>query len=161
MSKIKKTSSADHADIFRRLLIISMLLLSLIFAVKAGVYFADDGMKSFLSIFSKILAVISLIMLAVTIFWKLKFIPRSERYHLLNTDDSFANQMMNKAFKISWLTTLLLLFFSATVVNSESLGLPAKFYLNLAVFLLLSTLSVSFLILFRLEDNGKKQEAGV
>ena len=128
MSKIKKTSSADHADIFRRLMIISMLLLSLIFAAKAGVYFADAGIKSFLSISSKILVVISLIMLAFTIFWKLKFIPRSERYHLLNTDDSFANQMMNKAFKISWLSTLLVLFFSAAVINSESPGLPAKFF---------------------------------
>ena len=161
MSNMKKMSGAEHAEIQRRLLLLSMLLLSCVFAVKIAAYFADEHILNYLRIAAVILFVLFLLTLVITVFWKIKFIPRNERYQLLNTGDSYVNQMMNKAFKISWLLSLSLLFFIRGITNDNTSEIPAKFYLDLSVFLLLASFSISSFILFRAGNKEENEKAGI
>lgn len=154
-----KRSSADHVDIHRRLLILTMLFLSLVFAVKTSFYFAGEQLEGVLVIAGKGLAVASLISLCTTIFWKIRFIPGKERYHLFKSMDSFANQMMNQASKISWTLTLILLFITSTLIRKDISPLPAQFYVDLAAFFMLASYSISFLFLFHTGSSKEHQEA--
>ena len=158
---MKKMSGAEHADIQRRLLLLSMLFLSSVFAVKIAAYFADEYVLNYLKIAAVILFGLFALTLVITVFWKLKFIPRNERYQLLNTGDSYVNQMMNKAFKISWLLSLILLFFIRSISKENTSEIPAKFYLDLSVFLLLASFSISSLILFRAGNKEENEKAGI
>jgi cytochrome c oxidase subunit IV len=155
-----KTSSAEHVDIQRRLLFLAMLLLSLIFAIKTGFYLVDDEMKGYLSLAGKIIFALGAIVVVVAVYWKLRFIPRNERY-LLNSTDSFVNQMMNQACKISWIMTLVLLVFITNITSKDGSALPAGFYVDLTLFFMLAVFSVSFFILFRAGDRGEHQKAGL
>lgn len=159
MSK-QKRSSADHADIQRRLAILSIFLLSLVYAIKTSFYFTGDGTKIYLTIAAKSVSVIFLIMLLITFFWRFRFIPRSERYHLLHTSDSYANQKMNEAFKVSWGLTFAMLYFITELTKKNGLLLPVRFYVDLTLFVMLATFSVGFFILFRLGGTGEPQKAG-
>jgi len=144
----QQKSGADHVDIHRRLQFLSMLLLSLIFAIKTGYYFVDDEINKYLVISGYSLFVLFAIVLVITVYWKLRFIPRNERFQLLTSSDSFVMQVMNRAFKISWILTFFLLLIITTTTSNDSSVLPAEFYLNLALFFMLAAYSVSFFILF-------------
>ena len=148
MSK-QKRSSADHVDTHRRLLFLSMLLLSLVFGIKAGFYFAGAQGAQYLSIAGKALAALAVGMFVVTVYWKLRYIPDRERYYLLNSSDSFVMQAMNRACKISWIMTFILLCLITMTTSKDSSAFPAEFYLNLAMFFMLAVFSISFFILFR------------
>ena len=143
-----KVSSADHVDNHRRLLFLGMFLMSLVFAVKSGFYFVHDDMKNYLQIIGKILFGLAAITVVITVFWKWIFIPRNERY-LLSSNDSYANQMMNKACKITWILTVILLSLITSTTSKDHSVLPAEFYLNLTLFFMLAVFSLSFFILFR------------
>lgn len=156
MSHLKKTS-ADHVDIHRQLLFLAMLLLSLIFAVKLVFYFVNDTVNPYLEIAGKSLFVVFAIILVITIYWKLRFIPKNDRFQLLMSPDSFVMQVMNRACKISWFLTFALLSLVASVTSDNSTALPAGFYLDITFFLMLATFSISFFFLFRAEDEGEHQ----
>ena len=156
-----KTSSAEHADNHRRLLFLAMLLMSLVFAIKAGFHFVDDEMKSYLEVSGKILFGLSMIVVVITIYWKLRFLPRNERYNLLTTTDSYANQMMNQACKISWILTLIFLAVLPSMIFKVSPALPALFYVDLTIFFMLGVCSLSFFILFRVGDKEEYQNANL
>ena len=160
MSK-SKISSADHVDNHRRLLLLSVFLLSLIFGVKAGFYFAEGELKEYMTIAAKSLFVLFAITIVVTIFWKLRFIPRHERYQLLSSTDSFANQMMNKACNVSWIATLIFLFFISSIIDKDRSAFPAQFYIDLTVFFMLAIFSVSFFVLYHSNGKGDHQHAGI
>ena len=160
MENLKK-SSADHVDIHRRFLFLTMLFLSLVFAVKTSLYFVGEQLEGFLVITGKVLAVISLISFGITVFWKIRYIPGRERYHLFKSMDSFVNQIMNQASKISLTLTLILLFVTSTLIRKDFSPLPAQFYVDLAAFFMLSSYSVSFFILFHTGNSEEHQEAGL
>lgn len=157
----QKRSSADHADIQRRLLSITILVFSLIYATKVAFYFVDGALSEYLTYAGYGLAALALVMIITTIYWKLRFIPVNERYQLLSSEDSFANAMMNKSFKHSWMYTLLLLFLISSLIDKQSSTYPAQFYIDLSVFLMLSTFSLSFIILFRVENEEAIEGEGV
>lgn len=130
------------------------------------VHAAVHGKKQLLSppfqgVAAKCLVALALLALAATVFWKLRYIPRKQRADLLTSDDSFANQMMSRASKISWISTLFLLFLIGSIINKDSTALPASFYMDLTAFFMLITFSVSFLWLFRTLDEGEQQNAGL
>jgi hypothetical protein len=148
-----KISSAEHADNHRRFLFIAMLLMSLVFAIKAGFHFVDDEMKSYLEVSGKILFGLSMIVVVITIYWKLRFLPRNERYYLLTSSDSYANLMMIQAYKISWILTLIFLAVIPSMIIKVSPVLPARFYIDLTLFFMLAVCSLSFFILFLARDK--------
>lgn len=148
MSKQKK-SSADHVDTHRRLLFLAMFLLSLIYALKTSSYLIDGDAKSILAIVSKVIAVIAVITLILTVYWKLRYIPGKELYHLLNSTDSFVMSAMNGAFKTSWVLTFLLINLILTTTSRETSAFPTEFYLNLISFLMLASFSISFFATFQ------------
>jgi len=78
MGIMRKKSSAEHVDIHRQLLVLSMILMSSVFAIKIAVYFINEGIRGYLTIAGKSLSIISIILIAITIFWKLRFIPRND-----------------------------------------------------------------------------------
>lgn len=145
----------------RRPQFLSMLLLSLVFAVKVGFYFADGPMDIYLRIAGKCIAVLAFLSVFITIYWKLRFIPGRQRYQLLMSSDSFAMQMMNRASKTSWVLTLMLLFLITTWTDKDHSAFPAQFYLDLTIFFMLASFSVSFFILFREGDDEKQQNSGI
>ena len=147
MSFFKK-SSADHVDIHRRLLFFSMLLLSLVFAIKASLYLIDGTLNSVLIITAKCLAILAVIMVAITMFWKLRFIPQKERFQLLTSTDSFVMFLMNKACRTSWSLTFAFMMLIMITTNKDSSTFPSEFYLNLTAFVMLASFSLSFFILF-------------
>ena len=148
MSK-QKRSSADHVDTHRRLLFLAMFLLSLIYAIKTSSYLIDGNAKSILAIVAKVIAVIAVITLILTVYWKLRYIPGKERYHLLNSTDSFVMSAMNGAFKTSWVLTILLINLILITTNRETSAFPTEFYLNLISFLMLASFSISFFATFQ------------
>lgn len=151
MNKIKKSSSADHADTHKRLLFLSMFLLSLIFAIETGSYFVGESVGNFLSITAKVFVGLFFISIFFTVFWKIKFIPGDKRY-LVNSEDSFVAHALNKACKISWILTFIILTVITVTTGRESSTFPAQFYINLAQFFMTAVFSISFFILFR--DSG-------
>jgi energy-coupling factor transporter transmembrane protein EcfT len=151
MNKIKKSSSADHADTHKRLLFLSMFLLSLIFAIETGSYFVGESVGNFLSITAKVFVGLLFISIFFTVFWKIKFIPGDKRY-LVNSEDSFVAHALNKACKISWILTFIILTVITVTTGRESSTFPAQFYINLAQFSMTAVFSISFFILFR--DSG-------
>lgn len=154
---IPKKSSADHVDIHRRLLFLSMLLLSLVFATKTSLYLVDGTLVSVLSIVAKILAVLSLIMVVITVFWKLRFIPQNERFQLLTSTDSYVMFLMNKACRTSWVLTFVLIMLITMTTKKDSSIFPAEFYLNLMAFFMLASFSLVFFILFYGGKTEKEQ----
>ena len=154
-----KISSAEHADNHRRFLFLAMFLMSLVFAIKAGFYIVDDEIKSYLEVSSKILFGLSMIVVVIAIYWKLRFIPRNERYYLLTSSDSYANQMMNQACKISWILTLIFLAVIPSMIIRVSPHMPARFYVDLTLFFMLAPCSLSFFILFLVGDKVEYQNA--
>lgn len=151
MNRTGKISSADHADTHKRLLFLSMFLLSLIFALETGSYFVGEPVGDFLSITSKVLVGLLFISIFFTVFWKIKFIAGDKRY-LLNSEDSFVAHALNKACKISWILTFIMLTVITVTTGRESSAFPAQFYINLAQFSMAAGFSISFFILFR--DSG-------
>lgn len=153
MNKTGKTSSADHADTHKRLMFLSMFLLSLIFALETASYFGGEPVGDFLSITAKALVGLLFISIFFTVFWKIKFIPGDKRY-LLTSEDSFVTHALNKACKISWILTFIMLTVITVTTSRESSAFPAQFYINLTQFSLTAGFSISFFILFR--DSGSE-----
>jgi hypothetical protein len=152
MGQVKK-SSADHVDIHRKLLFGSMLLLSLVFGIKSVLYLVNGATTDYLGTVARVVVVVALSLLGITVFWKLRFVSGKDRYHLLTSSDSFVAEVMNRACRISWSLTFLLLCLTMMFTSRDSSFFPAEFYLNLAAFFMLATFSVSFFILFRTEGD--------
>ena len=155
-----KISSAEHVDNHRRLLFITMFLLSLIFAIKAALYVVEGQLESYLEFAGKGIFGLFLLVLVITVYWKVRFIPGKERY-LLNSSDSYVNQMMNQASKISWILTVVLLCILSFMINKDNWVLPGQFYVDLTLFFMLAIFSISFFILFRIWDKGEHQNASL
>ena len=153
MSILKK-SSADHVDMHRRLLFLTMLLLSLVFAIKSSLYLVDGALKSVLVFVAKSLAILSVLMLALTVFWKLRFIPQNERFRLLTSIDSFVMLVINKACRTSWVLTFVLMNLVMMTTSRDTSRFLAEFYLNLMAFFMLASFSLGFFILFH---SGKTE----
>ncbi len=145
----KSRSSADHADIHRRLISITILVFSLIYAAKVASYIVGNELMQYVTYAGYGFAGLALVLMLTTIYWKLKFIPGKDRYQLLYSEDSYANAMMNKSFKNSWMVTLLLLFLVSSLINKQSSVFPDQFYLDVCVFIMLSTFSLNFIFMFR------------
>ena len=157
MNKTKKSSSADHADTHKRLLFLSMFLLSLIFAIETGSYFVGESVGNFLSITAKVFVGLFFISMFFTVFWKIKFIPGDKRY-LVNSEDSFVAHALNKACKISWILTFIILTVITVTTSRESSDFPAQFYINLVQFSMTAVFSISFFILFHESGNENSIE---
>ncbi len=148
MSAIKKTSTADHVDNHKRLVCFAMFLLSLIYAVGVIKYVADEEVVSYLGILGKGLAGLFFVVLIVSIYWKVRFIPENQR-HLFSSPDSYGMQALNRACMISWVLTFVCLSLIKLTISKDSSTFPAEFYLNLTVFVMLAVFSVTFFFLFR------------
>ncbi len=148
------SSSADKVDTYRRLIFLTMLFLSLIFAVKTGFYLVEGETKIILEIVAKVLFVLFIGTLSYAIFVKWRHIRPKERYVLFDTD-SYSYQKMNEACKISWILTLLLLAFITTMTTKFNSAYPAEFYLNLTLFFMMAVFSISFFIFFQWQDEEK------
>lgn len=155
MNKINKASSADHADTHKQLMFLSMFLLSLVYAGKTVLYFVEAPVDNYLSITTKILVGLMFVAILATIYWKIKFIPGAKRY-LLASEDSYVSKAMNQASKISWMLTFVLLAITTTIVNNESSAFPAQLYIDMTLFFMAASFSISFFILFR--DSGEENQ---
>jgi len=114
-------------------------------------------LQGFLEIAGKSLFGLFAVVFIATIYWKLRFIPRKERY-LLTSPESFATQAMHQGFKISWLLTFVLLVFFTVTTKKDHSYFPTEFYLNLALFFMLAVFSISLFFLF--QGGDKEQKAG-
>ncbi|MEQ9377524.1 MAG: hypothetical protein RIG68_20220 [Imperialibacter sp.] len=152
MGQVKK-SSADQVDMHRRLLFGSMLLLSLVFGIKTALYLVNGATTNYLNVVAKVVVAVALVLLGITVFWKLRFVPGKDRYYLLTSTDSFVAQVMNRACRISWSLTFSMLCLTMMFTSRDSSFFPTEFYLNLAAFFMLATFSVSFFILFKTEGD--------
>ena len=154
MSPSENPSAADQVDNHRRLLFLAMFLLSLIYAIKTASFIVDQDVADYLGIVAKGLAGLFLIVLLVLVYWKVRFIPKDERY-LLASFDSYVMHVLNRACLISWFSTFALLSLMMTTTSHNSSAFPAEFYLNLTLFLMLAVFSLSFF--FLLHASGKHE----
>ncbi len=145
----QKKSSADHVDIHRRLLFLAMLLMSLIYAIKTSIYLIDGEPKILLLIAAKVLAALAIIVLIITVYWKLRYIPGTERYQLLTSTDSFVMSAMNRACRSSWILTFISIMLILITTKKDASEFPAEFYLNLIAFFMLASFSISFFVIFQ------------
>lgn len=159
MSIFKKTSTAEHVDNHRRLMAFAMFILSLIYAVATIRYVVDEETASNLGILAKGLAGVLLIVVIGLIIWKVKFVPRNQRY-LFSSSDSYVMQALNRACIISWFSTFILLSLIKVTTSRDSSAFPAEFYINLTIFVMLAVFSVTFFILFRTDKEEIEEGAG-
>jgi len=151
MTRPNKTSSADHADILNRLIFITIFTLSLIYAIETVSYFIEESAGDLLSTAAEILVGLCFVFLFLTIFWKIKYLAGDKRY-LLNSEDSFVTHAFNKACRVSWKLTFVLLTVITVTISRESSAFPAQYYINLVQFLMTASFSISFFYYFRDSD---------
>jgi len=157
MNKIQNISTPDQADNQKRLLFLAMFLLSLIYAAETANYFVDSQLAKYLDFIGKGLVLLLLADILVLVYWKFRFFPAKERY-LLFSMDSYAMQVLNRACRTSWFLTFVLLSLITITTDLNSSAFPAEFYLNLTLFFMLAVFSISFFILFRIDDGDELEQ---
>ena len=157
MDKPQKISTPDLADNQKRLLFLAMFLLSLIYAAETANYFVDSQVAKYLGFIAKGLVVLLVADILLLVYWKIRFFPAKERY-LLFSIDSYAMQVLNRACQTSWILTFVLLSLITTTTDMNSSSFPAEFYLNLTLFFMLAVFSISFFILFQMNDGDELEQ---
>ncbi|MCB0664697.1 MAG: hypothetical protein KDC80_02695 [Saprospiraceae bacterium] len=157
----RKAAGAEQTDNHRRLLSVTLILIAVVFASEAARdFFNNEVILDLLNLLRLTTAVLAIISLATTIFWKLRFIPKNERFYLLTTSDSFANQALNRSVKFSWALTIFFLAFGPGLINKFNPDLPLEFYINLTLFVTFAVCGFSFFILFGITDKMDPEYSG-
>ena len=147
MSTTSPVSTADIADRHRQFFALSMLSAGLIYLVKALEVLITGAAVDVLDYGIIALAICTVGLLIPAIITKIR-LPSDQRLVYFN-EDGYAAEQLRKSFKTSWAATLLSLVALDTVLPDFLAHLPAAFFIQIGLFVMLSVMSVTFLILNR------------
>lgn len=154
-------ATADAADRHRTFAAIAALALALMFLTNAVTDLVGPPAVLPLKIATLVLALLAVGLVVPVMFWKFRRMPAGERDLYFNAD-GFVPAILNRALRASWVVTLLLLMVLNVLVGDNDSGgylssLPAEFFLQVALAVMLGVKAVVFLVLSRddSEDGGE------
>ena len=164
MNAEAQIATADAADRHRTLTAWAALSMSLMFITRAAMHIVGPALEANLDYFVVGFALLAVGLAVRVAFWKisnLRTMPKSER-NTYFSPDGFVNDLFNRAQRVSWTVTfLVLMLLDAVVFDKNSTGylttLPVVFYLQLIIGMMLGVMASVFLILNRADgaDDGE------
>ncbi len=145
MSTSHTESTADMADRHRQFFALAMLGAGLIYLVKAIESMVPAPADTYLDYATMGLALCTIGILLPAFIAKSR-LPRGERL-VYFSEDGYAAQLLRRSFKISWSVTFISFVVLEVVARKIGDGLPGTFHIQTGLFIMLGTLSVSFLLL--------------
>lgn len=145
MSPSNTVSTADVADRHRQYFALALLGAGLIYLVKAIEHLATGVMATYLDHVTIVLAVLVIGSLLPAIV--IKFRLGADQKMVYFSEDGYVAQLLRRAFKASWATTFISLVVLEFIARDVTTNLPAVFFIQVALFIMLSVMSVTFLVL--------------
>jgi len=145
MSSSNTFSPADMADRHRQLFALAMLGAGLIYLGKAVEHLVSEAMADVLDY-----AMVGLALLVVARLlpaFVAKFRLRGDQKLVYFSESGYVAQLLMRAFKASWATTFISFVVLEFVARDNSGDLPAVFFIQAGLFIMLSVMSVTFLVL--------------
>ena len=89
------------------------------------------------------------------VFFKLTRVPREQRHHFFNME-GYVKDTVRKACGASWAATLVTLMLLGIIGDEWLISVPAEFFLDAAVAVMLGVFSVTFFVM-----NASSDDEGV
>ena len=158
MNAAKNLSAAELLDQFMQALAIALFLFALKFAISAGMHFADSTFLTLLD-----WAELGVALLAIAIL-----LPAAFHYRRLKSrlgqrfleSDGYVADIFKKSFAKSFSITFLFLVLLEIVTKNQFLDLPARFFVQVILTMMLGTFGLTFFILSRSPEKDFPEEAG-
>lgn len=147
MSTSQTVSTADTADRHRQFFALAMLSAGLIYLVKALEVIITGSAVAVLDYGIIALALCTVGFLIPAVITKLR-LPSDQKL-VYFSEDGYAAEQLRKSFKASWAASFLSLAALETVLPDFLAHLPAEVFIQIGLFVMLSVMSVTFLILNR------------
>lgn len=138
-------SAADVADRHRQYFALALLGVGLIYLAKAVAHLVSGGVAEFLDHASTVLALLVIGSLVPAMITKLR-LPADQKM-IYFSEDGYVAQLLRRAFSVSWVTTLISLISLEFIARGILADLPSVFFIQVGLFILLSVMSVTFLLL--------------
>jgi hypothetical protein len=135
------------SDRHRRLIAFAVLFMSGMYGMRTLEYVAPPGITGALEILQLVCGALAVLFVVPVFFWKVRNLSGSTRKQYFS-EDSYAAEALSRAHVTSWNTTLLLLVFM-TVMDRRLAGMPAQFFLDLPLAVMLAVFALRFLYLDR------------
>lgn len=145
MSSSQMVSAADVADRHRQYFALALLGVGLIYLAKAVAHLVSGGVAEFLDHASTVLALLVIGSLVPAMITKLR-LPADQKM-IYFSEDGYVAQLLRRAFSVSWVTTLISLISLEFIARGILADLPSVFFIQVGLFILLSVMSVTFLLL--------------
>jgi len=145
MSPSQMVSAADVADRHRQYFALALLGVGLIYLAKAVAHLVSGGVAEFLDHASTVLALLVIGSLVPAMITKLR-LPADQKM-IYFSEDGYVAQLLRRAFSVSWVTTLISLISLEFIARGILADLPSVFFIQVGLFILLSVMSVTFLLL--------------
>jgi hypothetical protein len=155
MSSSNTLSTADMADRHRQLFALAMLGASLIYLGKAAEHLAPEAMADYLDYATVGLAL--LVVGSLLPAFVAKFRLPSDQKLVYFSESGYVAQLLRRAFKASWAATFISFVGLEFVARDNLVDLPAVFFIQAGLFIMLSVMSVTFLVL---NWNADRDAAG-
>ena len=148
MNENNLSSPAELADRHLQLIALAVFLVALKFAASAAMHFADGPMATMLDWLEVVTALSAMLIVLGTAISKHRHLgPDGWREHFRG--DGYLASVLRDASFASLLATWLALLVLEIVSKNTLAHLPPRFFLQLVMVVLLSTLSVKFYLLNR------------
>lgn len=145
MSSTNTVSTADLADRHRQYFALAMLGAGLIYLAKAAEHVASGALAQYLDYAIATAAVLVVGSLLPPFIAKLR-LPAGQKM-VYFSEDGYVAQLLRRAFKASWATTFIGLVGLEIVLGEVTTDLPPVFFIQVGLFIMLSVMSVTFLVL--------------
>ena len=141
ISSVKAVSVAEMADKHLKILAIAVFFMAIKYAVSAAMIFISEEFKGVVNVLELVVQVIAAVLILYIMFWKFRLLTREQRKKFFDSESyvvSVFNLAMQKALGITFVVLIIL-----EAISRKS-GLPADFFLNTIISLMLGVLSVVF-----------------
>ncbi len=145
MSSSNTVSTADLADRHRQFFALALLGVGLIYLAKAAEQVATGALAEYLDHTILVLAALVILSMMPAVIAKLR-LPKNQKL-VYYSEDGYVAQLLRRAFKASWATTFISLVVLEVVARDVDTDLPPVFFIQVGLFIMLSVMSVTFLVL--------------
>ena len=152
MSSTHETPLAESADRRWYLLAIVIFLLAVKSALSAAMVIADESYLRYLDWAEGAAAMATLPIVAWLVFFKFARVPRAQRHHFLNME-GYVRDTVRQACSASWTATVVPLMVLGAIADDWVASMPAEFFLQAAIAVMLGVFSLTFFVMNRSSDD--------
>lgn len=145
MNTSKNVSTADVADRHRQYFALAMLAAGLIYLVKAMESLVTGPATDYLEYAAVILVLFAFGVLVPACVAKFR-LPADEKIVYFR-ENGVAAQLLRRSFKVSWASTFISLVALEVIAGDAPVDLPADFFVQIGLFIMLAVMSITFLLL--------------